>query len=25
VVGKKSLPVSIGSLERFVADYEREN
>lgn len=25
VVGKKSLPVSIGSLERFVADYEREH
>ncbi len=25
VVGKKSLPVSIGYLERFVADYEREH
>lgn len=24
IVGKKSLPVSIGYLERFVADYERE-
>ena len=25
IVGKKSLPVSIGHLERFVADYEREH
>jgi len=25
VVGKKSLPVSIGYMERFVADYEREH
>jgi len=25
IVGKKGYPVEIGSLERFVADYEREN
>jgi len=25
ILGKKSTPVAIGNLERFVADYEREN